>query len=277
MSLGCIYTRLSPLLRPSRVVLFHHPSCAIHSSSATLAGHNKWSKVKNIKGPKDTARSLVFQKLTMMIRYAVKEGGPNPNLNTNLANVIEVCRRKNMPKGSIETAISGADKVKSIHQLCGVRGPGGSSVYVEILTDNFKRTSNEIRHLLNKNGGSIAEGIQNHFEKKGVVTVSNEDKSGNPVSLDRAFDLAIEAGAEDVQEEEEEEEKLVLRFISSVSTLHQVREKLESLGLCSFSASLEFIPVVHAQLSDAEMEGAARLLEVLEGHVDVVRVYNNIV
>ncbi|KAG8140562.1 hypothetical protein E2320_003239 [Naja naja] len=246
MSMGCIYTRLSPLLRPSRVMLFHHPSCAIHASSATLAGHNKWSKVKNVKGPKDTARSLVFQKLTMMIRFAVKEGGPNPHLNTNLANIIEVCRRKNMPKGSIETAISGAEKMKSMYHLCGIRGPGGSSLYVEILTDNLKRTSNEIRHILNKNG------------------------------LDRALDLAIEAGAEDVQEEEEEDEKLVLRFISAVSTLHQVREKLESLGLCSLSAGLEFIPVVHAQLSDAEMEGAVKLLEALEDHVDVVRVYNNI-
>ncbi|XP_026538032.1 translational activator of cytochrome c oxidase 1 [Notechis scutatus] len=276
MSVGCIYTRLSPLLRPSRVMLFHHPSCAIHASSATLAGHNKWSKVKNVKGPKDTARSLVFQKLTMMIRFAVKEGGSNPQLNTNLANIIEVCRRKSMPKGSIETAISGAEKMKSIYHLCGIRGPGGSSLYVEILTDNLKRTSNEIRYLLNKNGGSITEGIHNHFEKKGVVIVSKEDKSSNPVSLDQALDLAIEAGAEDVQEEEEEDEKVVLRFISAVSTLHQVREKLESLGLCSLSAGLEFIPVVHAQLSDAEMEGAVKLLEALENHVDVVRVYNNI-
>ncbi|XP_015665998.1 translational activator of cytochrome c oxidase 1 [Protobothrops mucrosquamatus] len=276
MSVGCIYTRLRLLLRPPRLMLFHHPSCAIHASSATLAGHNKWSKVRHIKGPKDIARSLVFQKLTMMIRFAVREGGPNPHLNTNLANIIEVCRRKNMPKNSIETAISGAEKMKSIYHFCSVRGPGGSSFYVEILTDNVKRTSNEIRYLLNKNGGSIAEGIHNHFEKKGVVTVSKEDKSGSPVSMDQALDLAIEAGAEDVQEEEEEDEKVVLRFISAVSTLHQVREKLESLGLCSLSAGLEFIPIVHVQLSDPEIEGAVRLLEALEDHVDVVRVYNNI-
>ncbi|XP_039190856.1 translational activator of cytochrome c oxidase 1 isoform X2 [Crotalus tigris] len=212
MSVGCIYTRLSLLLRPPRLMLFHHPSCAIHASSATLAGHNKWSKVRHIKGPKDIARSLVFQKLTMMIRFAVREGGPNPHLNTNLANIIEVCRRKNMPKNSIETAISGAEKMKSIYHFCSIRGPGGSSFYVEILTDNLKRTSNEIRHLLNKNGGSIAEGIHNHFEKKGVVIVSKEDKSGSPVSLDQALDLAIEAGAEDVQEEEEEDEKVVFRI-----------------------------------------------------------------
>ncbi|XP_063157355.1 translational activator of cytochrome c oxidase 1 [Candoia aspera] len=276
MSLGCIYARLNLLLRPPRLMLFHHPSCAIHASSATLAGHNKWSKVKNVKGPKDNARSLVFQKLAMMIRFAVKEGGPNPNLNSNLANLIEVCRRKNMPKASIETAISGAEKMKSIYHLCGIRGPGGSSLYVEILTDNLKRCSNEIRYLLNKNGGSIADGIHNHFEKKGIVTVSKEDKSGRALSLDQALELAIEAGAEDVQEEEEEDEKVVLKFISAVSTLHQVREKLESLGLCSLSAGLEFIPLVHAQLSDAEMDGALKLIEALEDHMDVLRVYNNI-
>ncbi|XP_007443627.1 translational activator of cytochrome c oxidase 1 [Python bivittatus] len=276
MSVGCVYTRLNLLLQTPRLMLFHHPSCAIHASSATLAGHNKWSKVKNVKGPKDTARALVFQKLAMMIRFAVREGGSNPNFNSNLANLIEVCRRKNMPKASIETAISGAEKTKSIYHLCGIRGPGGSSFYVEILTDNLKRCSNEIRHLLNKNGGSIADGIHSHFEKKGVVTVSKEDKSGRPLSLDRALELAIEAGAEDVQEEEEEDEKVVLKFISAVSTLHQVREKLESLGLCSLSAGLEFIPIIHAQLSDAEMDGALKLIEALEDHMDVVRVYNNI-
>nr|XP_060636302.1 translational activator of cytochrome c oxidase 1 [Anolis sagrei ordinatus]XP_060636303.1 translational activator of cytochrome c oxidase 1 [Anolis sagrei ordinatus]XP_060636304.1 translational activator of cytochrome c oxidase 1 [Anolis sagrei ordinatus] len=276
MSVGLSLTRANVLFRQHLFTFLEHPSRPIHASWAAFAGHNKWSKVKNVKGPKDLARARVFQKLTMMIRLAVKEGGPNPELNSNLANALEQCRNKSMPKSSIEAAISGGDKAKSSYLLYEVRGPGGSSLLIEILTDNAKRSSNEIRYILNRHGAILADGARHNFEKKGVVSVKQEDRSGNPVSLDRALELAIEAGAEDVQEDEDEDEKTTLKFICAVPTLRQVREKLESLGLSSLSASVDFIPTISAQLSDEEMERASQLLEALKDHMDVVQIYDNI-
>ncbi|XP_042327656.1 translational activator of cytochrome c oxidase 1 isoform X2 [Sceloporus undulatus] len=182
-----------------------------------------------------------------------------------------------MPKSSIEAAITGGDKAKSSYLLYEARGPGGSSLLIEILTDNAKRSFQEIRRLLSQHGGMFADGARHSFEKKGVVTVSKEDRSSSPVSLDQALELAIEAGAEDVQEEEDEEGKMILKFICAVPTLRQVREKLELLGLSSISASLEFIPTVNTQLTDEEMERTSQLLEALRDCLDVVRVYDNIV
>ncbi|XP_061444603.1 translational activator of cytochrome c oxidase 1 isoform X2 [Rhineura floridana] len=263
MSVGSSLIRMNTLFRQHLLTFLDHPKCSIHASCAVFAGHNKWSKVKNIKGPKDSARARVFQKLAMSIRLAVKEGGPNPELNSNLANIIEQCRSKSMPKSSIEAAVAGGDKTKSSYLLYGVRGPGGCALLIELLTDNTKR-------------GLLVDGAQHSFEKKGVVAVSREDRSGSPVSLDRALELAIEAGAEDVQEEEDEDEKAMLKFICAVPTLRQVHEKLELLGLCSLSAGLEFIPTVSTQLSDEEMDRAAQLLEALRDYLDVIRVYDNI-
>ncbi|XP_061444604.1 translational activator of cytochrome c oxidase 1 isoform X3 [Rhineura floridana] len=276
MSVGSSLIRMNTLFRQHLLTFLDHPKCSIHASCAVFAGHNKWSKVKNIKGPKDSARARVFQKLAMSIRLAVKEGGPNPELNSNLANIIEQCRSKSMPKSSIEAAVAGGDKTKSSYLLYGVRGPGGCALLIELLTDNTKRSFHEIRHLLNQHGGLLVDGAQHSFEKKGVVAVSREDRSGSPVSLDRALELAIEAGAEDVQEEEDEDEKAMLKFICAVPTLRQVHEKLELLGLCSLSAGLEFIPTVSTQLSDEEMDRAAQLLEALRDYLDVIRVYDNI-
>ncbi|XP_048373884.1 LOW QUALITY PROTEIN: translational activator of cytochrome c oxidase 1 [Sphaerodactylus townsendi] len=276
MSVGGPLMRVNVLLRQHLWASLEHPSCSIHASCAVFAGHNKWSKVKNVKGPKDTARSRVFQKLSMMIKLAVREGGPNPELNTNLANVIEQCRSKNMPKASIAGAISVEEKSKSSYQVYEVRGPGGSSLLVEVLSDNMKRPLQEIRRLLNKYGGVLADGARHNFEKKGVIMAGIKDRAGNPVSLERALELAIEAGAEDVQEEEDEEEKMMLKFICSVPTLRQVREKLDALGLCSQSVSLEFIPTITAQLSDDEMDRTAQLLQAFGDCQDIIRVYDNI-
>ncbi|XP_056673037.1 translational activator of cytochrome c oxidase 1 isoform X4 [Monodelphis domestica] len=170
---------------------------ALRLSAASPAGHNKWSKVKHIKGPKDTARSQVFTKLSRLIRFAVKEGGPNPEFNSNLANILKLCRSKNMPKSTIEAALK-SEKNKDIYLLYEGRGPGGSSLLIEVLSDSGSRCQAAIKHILNKHG-------------KGVVMVGTEDKEKRAVNLERALELAIEAGAEDVQEPENDDEKNMLR------------------------------------------------------------------
>ncbi|XP_025746080.1 translational activator of cytochrome c oxidase 1 isoform X3 [Callorhinus ursinus] len=190
----------------------------LHLTAAVPAGHNKWSKVRHIKGPKDAERSRIFSKLCLSIRLAVKEGGPNPEHNSSLANVLEVCRSKHMPKSTIEASL--------------------------------------------KMGGVIVVGV--------------EDREKKAVNLERALELAIEAGAEDVKETEDEEEKNIFKFICDASSLHQVRKKLDSLGLYSVSCSLEFIPNAKVQLADPDLEQAALLIQALGSHEDVIQVYDNI-
>ncbi|XP_008010349.1 translational activator of cytochrome c oxidase 1 isoform X2 [Chlorocebus sabaeus] len=232
------------------------PGRTLHLTAAVPAGHNKWSKVRHIKGPKDVERSRIFSKLCLNIRLAVKEGGPNPEHNSNLANILE--------------------KTKDMYLLYACRGPGGSSLLIEALSNSGHKCQSDIRHILNKNGGVMAEGARHSFDKKGVIVVGVEDREKKAVNLERALELAIEAGAEDVKETEDEEERNVFKFICDASSLHQVRKKLDSLGLCSVSCALEFIPNSKVQLAEPDLEQAAHLIQALGNHEDVIHVYDNI-
>ncbi|XP_067432971.1 translational activator of cytochrome c oxidase 1 [Thunnus thynnus] len=241
-------------------------------SPALCAGHNKWSKVKHIKGPKDEARGKMFMKFGMMIKIAVKEGGPNPDHNINLAHILEQCRSKNMPKASIETAIKSAEKAKPASQhMFEARGPGGCLMLIEVLTDNNSRCHQEIKRLLTKNGGMLSDGARHNFSRRGVVVVP-----GRNVTTERALELAIEAGAEDVQETEDEEEQPLLQFICDMSDLKKVRGSLEELGMQITSAGLEFIPRTFSSLDQDQLDATSTLIEALNDYPDVVRVWDNI-
>lgn len=278
---GCSRAR-GPSVRAAtpRVSQLEVPGCGcapgrtLHLTAEAPAGHNKWSKVRHIKGPKDAERSRIFSKLSLSIRLAVKEGGPNPEFNSNLYNILEVCRSKHMPKSTIEAALK-TEKTKDIYLLYGGRGPGGSSLLIEALSNSGFKCQSDIRHILNKNGGMMTEGARHSFDKKGVVTVAVEDREKKPVNLEHALELAIEAGAEDVKEAEDEERNF-FKFICDVSSLHQVRKKLDSLGLCSVSCTLEFIPHSTVQLADPDLEQAAHLIQALVNYEDVIHVYDNI-
>ncbi|XP_040885062.1 translational activator of cytochrome c oxidase 1 [Toxotes jaculatrix] len=239
---------------------------------ALCAGHNKWSKVKNIKGPKDEARGRMFMKFGLLIRIAVKEGGSNPELNLNLAHILEQCRSKNMPKASIETAIKGAEKAKPASQhMFEARGPGGCLLLIEVLTDSNSRTLHEIKRLLNKNGGMLSDGVRHSFTRRGVVAMA-----GKTISTERALELAIEVGAEDVQETEDEDDQPLLQFICNTTDLSKVRASLEELGMQIMSSGLEFVPSTLSSLDRDQLDAASTLIEALNDCPDVVRVWDNI-
>lgn len=244
----------------------------LHLCSALCAGHNKWSKVKHIKGPKDEARGKMFMKFGMLIKIAVKEGGSNPELNLNLAHILEQCRNKNMPKVSVEAAIKNAEKAKPASQhMFEARGPGGCLLLIEVLTDNNTRTHQEIKRLLTKNGGMLSDGARHNFDRRGVVMVLAKN-----ITAERALELAIEAEAEDVQETEDEEEQPVLQFICDMTDLKKVRTSLEQLGMQITSAGLEFIPRNVLLLDQDQLNNASTLIEALNDCSEVVRVWDNI-
>ncbi|XP_014816974.1 PREDICTED: translational activator of cytochrome c oxidase 1, partial [Calidris pugnax] len=234
----------------------------------------------NVKGPRDAARSRLFQRLGMMLRTAAREGGPDPALNTQLANVVEQCRAKNMPKASIEAAIRGAERsaAAASRLLYEARGPGGSALLLEVLTDNPRRSQQDVRLILTRNGGTMAEGSRHGFEQKGVVRVGPRDLQGHPVSLEAALEAAVEAGAQDVcpDEDEEEEEEPALKFICETSALRTVRERLEASGLRPLSAAIEYLPRDRVTLPEGTREQAERLLQALGDCPDIVRLYHNI-
>ncbi|XP_029383824.1 translational activator of cytochrome c oxidase 1 [Echeneis naucrates] len=241
-------------------------------SSASCAGHNKWSKVKHIKGPKDEARGKMFMKFGMMIKLAVKEGGPNPDLNVSLAHILEQCRNKNMPKASIEAAIKNAEKAKPASQhMFEARGPGGCLLLIEVLTDNNSRSHQEIKRLLNKNGGMLSDGVRHNFIRRGVVVMA-----GRTISTEKALELAIEVGAEDVEESEDDEEQPLLQFICDTMDTIKVRASLENMGMQIISSGMEFVPNNLLSLDQDQLDAASTLIETVNDHPDVVRVWDNI-
>ncbi|XP_008312258.1 translational activator of cytochrome c oxidase 1 isoform X2 [Cynoglossus semilaevis] len=185
---------------------------------------------------------------------------------------MEVCRSKNMPKASVDNAIKSAEKAKAASQMVyEARGPGGCLLLIEILTDNLNRTRHEMKFLLSKNGAALSEGVRHGFTRKGVVT-----SLAKTLSLERALELAIEAGAEDVQETEDEEEQPLLKFICDIVELKNVRTALESEGMSIVSSGVECIPRNMSSLNEEQLNVAASLLEALQNCPDVVRVWDNI-
>ncbi|XP_031417357.1 translational activator of cytochrome c oxidase 1 [Clupea harengus] len=269
--IGCV-TKVCASVLPSLSRWDSRPVRGIHHTPPVCAGHNKWSKVRTVKIPRDAARARMMAKLTMMIRVAVREGGTNPEFNLALAQIIEQCRNKSIPKATIENSIKGAEKSKGGTQhLYEVRGPGGYVALVEVITENNNRANQEIRHLLSKHGAAVCDGARHSFSRKGVVMATRGD-----MSSDQALDLAIEAGAEDVQETEDEEERAMLQFICGMADMRGVRAELEKLGVTTVSSGLEYVATATAPLGEEQLSDAHELLEALKDYPDVLCVWDNI-
>ncbi|XP_050182623.1 translational activator of cytochrome c oxidase 1 [Myiozetetes cayanensis] len=231
-----------------------------------MAGHNRWSKVRNVKGPRDAERSRLFQRLGQMLRAAAREGGSDPSRNAALAQVVEQCRARNMPKANIEAALRSAERQGGGSRvLLEARGPGGSAVLLELLTDNPRRAQHEIRALLARNGGSLCEGSRHGFEPTGVVRVSPRDGRGRAVSMEAAL-----------RRRWRPEPRTSLQFVCAPSSLRSVREGLEAAGLRPLSAGLEYVPVAPVALPEGPRAQAEQLLQALGDHPDVVQLYHNI-
>ncbi|XP_061823813.1 translational activator of cytochrome c oxidase 1 [Nerophis lumbriciformis] len=245
---------------------------ALHLSPALCAGHNKWSKVKHIKGPKDEQRSRLIMKFAMMIKVAVKEGGANPDRNVNLANIVEQCKNRNVPKASIETAIKNAEKGKAASpHMFEARGPAGCFLLIEVLSDQVTRSRQDIKRVLTKNGGMLSQGVSGNFSKRGVVVIPSQN-----ITLEQALELAIEAGAEDVEETADEDDAPILQFICDTAHLWKVQASLQQLGMQVRSMESEFVPRILLSLDEDQLEAASTLIEALSDVPDVVRIWDNI-
>ncbi|MBI2338915.1 MAG: YebC/PmpR family DNA-binding transcriptional regulator [Deltaproteobacteria bacterium] len=237
-----------------------------------MSGHSKWATIKRKKGAADAKRGQLFTKLIKEITVAARAGGGDPSGNPRLRTAIAIAKAGSMPGDNIERAIK-----KGTGELEGVNyeevtyegyGPAGVAMLVTSLTDNKNRTVAEIRNLFSKNGGNMGESgsVGWMFEKKGVL---NFDKK--TVIEDKLMEAALDAGAEDIQDAEDSWD-----VVTSPADFEKVKEALEKAAFKPLSAEISMIPKntirIEAEDTAAKM---LRLMEALEEHDDVQKVYAN--
>lgn len=237
-----------------------------------MSGHSKWANIKRKKAKVDAVKGTVFSRLTKEVMAAAKRGGPNPEVNFRLRLAIQRAKAENLPQANIERAIR-----RATGQEPGVQyeetvyegyGPGGTAVYLQILTDNRNRTAGEIRHIFSRHGGSLGESgcVAWMFEPAGRLVVPRGDRSE-----EEWLELGIEAGANDIRLEEEGE----VVVLTPPDALDIVRSELEQRGVEVSEAGLVQIPKTTVAVSGHDAETLADLLELLEDHDDVENVFTN--
>ena len=236
-----------------------------------MSGHSKWSQIKRKKGATDAKRGQVFTKLIKEITIAARFGGGDPEGNPRLRTAIAAAKAENMPKDNIDRAIK-----KGTGELEGVSydeflyegyGPGGAAVLIEVMTDNKNRTTAEIRHIFAKSSGNLGEAgcVAWMFEKKGYIVV---EKSA--ADEERLMEVALDAGADDIQEDEKEFE-----VVTDPGAFDAVKEALEVAGIKYVLAEVTMHPQSVVQLEGKNAEQMLRLMEQLEDHDDIQKVYAN--
>ncbi len=237
-----------------------------------MSGHSKWSTIKRKKGKADAARGKVFTKLIREITVAARSGGADPESNSALRNAIAAAKAANMPASNIDRAIKkgvgGGDGAYLEEVMYEAYAPGGVAVLIKALTDNRNRTTSEIRHIFTKHGGSLAEvgAVAYLFEQKGVITV---DRSA--VSEEKLIEVALEAGAEDVSELTKD----AFEVVCSPKEFQAVNSALESAGIPVLSAEITQVPQTNIPLQEDQSRKILRLMEAIDDHDDVQKVYSN--
>lgn len=232
-----------------------------------MSGHSKWSTIKREKGAKDAARGAVFTKLGNAIAVAARSG-TDPETNFALRLAIDKAKVANMPSANIQRAL---DRIKDkeaaqLHEiLYEGYGPGGTAILVEVATDNINRTYPEVRLAFSKHGGNIAEkgAVAFQFERKGVIRLK--------VTGDDVMMQALEAGADDLQEEDGES-----IVYTDPKELAKVRQALHDAGLEIAEAELSYVPSSTVEVTDSATAGKImRLMDALDDCDDVVNTHVN--
>lgn len=237
-----------------------------------MSGHSKWSTIKRKKGANDAQRAKIFTKIAREIIVAVKAGGPDPDNNSRLKDVISKARSNNMPNDNINRTIKKAagagDTTNYENNTYEGYGPNGVAVIVETLTDNKNRTAGDMRHYFDKFGGNLGQNgcVSFMFDKKGIIVIENDANfDEDTITMD-----ALDAGADDIAVEEDYYE-----ITTSPEAFHEVRDALEQKYAIS-SAEVQLVPQTMVQLTDEkQILMMTKLLEAMEENDDVQEVYHN--
>jgi YebC/PmpR family DNA-binding regulatory protein len=236
-----------------------------------MSGHSKWHSIKHKKGATDAKRGKLFTKFIKEITVAARTGGGDPDANARLRKAILDAKAGNMPNDTIDRAVrrgTGAEEGVNYEEITYEGyGPGGVALLIEAVTDNRNRTVAEIRHMFSKNGGNLGEAgsVGWLFEKKGYIVV---DKAARPE--EELFEIAIEAGADDLRDDEDNFE-----IITSPENFEGVQSAIKSAGIEPQMAEVSMVPQTYVKLEGSSAQTMLRLMEAIEDHDDVQKVYAN--
>ena len=244
-----------------------------------MSGHSKFANIKHKKEKNDAKKGKIFTVIGREIVMAVKAGGPDPNNNSKLRDVIAKAKANNMPNDTIDRGIkkaAGADSADSYeHATYEGYGPNGVAIIVETLTDNKNRTASNVRNAFTKGYGSIGtQGcVSFMFDQKGQIIIDKEeleDECGD-MDADELMMLALDAGAEDFAEEEDSFE-----ILTSPDDFDAVLKALQDAGIEMASSEVTMIPQNYVELTDeTAVKNLQRTLDLLDEDDDVQAVYHN--
>jgi YebC/PmpR family DNA-binding regulatory protein len=236
-----------------------------------MSGHSKWATIKHKKAATDARRGKVFTKLIRELTIATRVGGADPTSNPRLRTAILAAKNENMPNDNIDRAIQRGAGTLEGETLDEVMfegyGPGGVGVLVQVVTSNRNRIVSEIRHMMSKNGGNMAESgaVGWMFHRKGDVIVPKE-----LADEDKMMGIVLDAGADDLKDDGSAWE-----VTTPPENLEKVREALVAAGINPASAEVAWLPQNYVKLSGQQAQQMLRMVEALEDHDDVQHVYAN--
>jgi len=238
-----------------------------------MSGHSKWSTIKRKKGVADAKRGAIFTRLAREIVIAAREGGSDVDSNFRLRLAVDKARAENMPKDNIERAIkrgAGEDKDGVVFESITYEGyvGHGVAVMVEAVTDNRNRTVSDLRHALSKAGGNMAEPGAVAWQFEHIAYFSFPSSAMN---FDKAFELGIEAGANDVLEDND-----TIEILAPVESFKLVADALHKANVQPDEAGLRMMPKQEMELDTDDTMQVLKALETIEDLDDVQNVYSNL-
>jgi YebC/PmpR family DNA-binding regulatory protein len=238
-----------------------------------MSGHSKWHTIKHKKGAADAKRGKLFTRLIKELSVAARNGGGDPGMNPRLRTIIADAKAANMPRENIERAIrrgTGEEPGVSYEEITYEGyGPGGVALMIESVTDNKNRTVGEIRHLLGKYNGNLAaeNSVAWLFTRKGQVVV---EKAGAAADEEKLLNAVLEAGGDDMNDDGDAWE-----IISAPDLFEAVRDAVKALGVEPASAQVAMVPQNYIKLEGSDARTMLKLMEMLDDHDDVQRVWAN--
>ncbi len=238
-----------------------------------MSGHSKWNNIKHKKEKADAQRGKIFTKVGREIAVCVKQGGPDPTMNTRLKDIIAKAKANNVPNDNIERIIKKAAGEADGNNYEDITyegyGPNGTAVIVKTLTDNRNRTAGDLRHYFDKFGGNLGQSgsVSWQFKTKGLIVIEAED-----VDEDELMEVALEAGADDISNEGE-----VFEVYTDPADFSAVLEGIQAAAKYNIlSAQVEMIPDTYITLTDEDsIKNMQKLLDILNDNDDVQEVYHN--
>jgi len=243
-----------------------------------MSGHSHWHSIKRQKQAADKKRGKVFSKISRQISVAAKEGGGDPETNSNLRLAIEKAKDFNMPKDNIERAVK-----KGTGELEGEKldsfifeayGPEGVAIIIEGITDNKNRTVSEIKKILSQNNGKLADegSVKWMFERKGSLIINLEDQEENLKDKEKIELEAIESGAEDFLLHQDN----ILEIHAKPEKLEQAKNSLKKKGIKIDSSSVDWVAKEELEVDEKTIQKCQNIFDALEENEGVQEVYSNL-